>query len=217
MTTTGCGLGWPPQDSTSGGNWSGNWPDVGVGWPARPSRAGRAAFAVAGSAAAWHPPPGAGPTTSVGAGSAFPDAITEVRPFGGISAFAGQAASAGPVRGYARPVFVGTGNGASSAVPERTARWRLPSQVRRRRRALTRSLEQRPLQRRPWWSGGRRRNIPGTCWRRSPVRCRLRRSVRSPSPTRPRIRLEREVTGESPGVQVCLPIRKTSRLSVSGG
>ena len=120
MTTTGCGLGWPPQDSASGGNWSGNWPDVGVGWPARPSRAGRTAFAVAGSVAAWHPPPGAGPTTSVGAGAAFPDAITEVRPFGGISAIAGQAAPAGLVRGYARPVVVRTGNGASSAVPERT-------------------------------------------------------------------------------------------------
>src|SRR5258706_16263547 len=88
MTTTGRGLGWPPQDSASGGNWSGNWPDVGVGWPARPSIAGR---------------------------TAFPSAITEVPPFGGISATAGQAAPAWPVRGYARPVVGGTRNGASSA------------------------------------------------------------------------------------------------------
>src|SRR5258706_13937741 len=92
MPTTGGGLGWPPQESASGGNWSGNWPDVGVGWPARPSIAGR---------------------------TAFPSAITEVPPFGGISATAGQAAPAWPVRGYARPVVGGTGNAASSAA-ERT-------------------------------------------------------------------------------------------------
>ncbi len=119
MTTTGRGLGWPPPDSASRGNWNGK-PDVGLGWPARPSRAGRTAFAVPGSAAAWHPPPGAGPTTPVGASAAFPGAITEVRPFAGISATGGQAAPAGPVRGYARPVVGGNGNAASSAAPERT-------------------------------------------------------------------------------------------------
>src|SRR6266851_2862993 len=119
MTTTGRGLGWPPPDSASRGNWNGK-PDVGLGWPARPSRAGRTAFAVPGSAAAWHPPPGAGPTTPVGASAAFPGAITEVRPFAGISATGGQAAPAGPVRGYARPLVGGNGNAASSAAPERT-------------------------------------------------------------------------------------------------